>query len=107
MNADEIRMKCAHVLGWTNVNPPRGHWTDWLGTNPSENMDQLVPDFPRSLDACSQMMASLTDGERADFVAALSRIVGFGKGWNHDGWNIANATAEQICRAYLAAKGIL
>lgn len=106
MNADEIREKCANTLGWRCVK--HVYWQWW---ERGEEMmdDENMPNYPESLDACAGLRESLTGQERSRFGVELALLVieGCEIDSGEDFFAIANATPLQICRAYLAAKGIV
>jgi len=71
--------------------------------------------FSTSLDACRELLEDLTEMETDDFVIHLSLIL-FGGPVNSTAWwdlechealTLLRATAQQICVAFLIAKGIL
>lgn len=113
LSKDKLRIKCAEALGWTRMGVSKHSyllvspdfkkqcvvWSD------GELGGDLPPDFPNSHDACQQLRDALTERtERADYVLALGNAAteAFDMGWG-----TLNATPEQICRAFCAAKGIL
>lgn len=69
---------------------------------------QPPPDYTCSLDAAATLRVSLTEDERDGFIRALLHCVkaGLKSYWDVD-WDIANATALQICRAYLRCKNLI
>lgn len=111
MTNTELRIKVAEAMGWTEIEPPIPSISyGWHGIPPACNdfrSGMELPRFESDLQACAELRASLTEEERERFTNALIDEL------NEDGpfawdwyWKLLNATAEQICIAYLKAKGI-
>lgn len=67
--------------------------------------DFAKKNYPEDLNACAELRASLTEEERGVFTLALHKVV-FGSHASITAplmFEVINATAEQHCRAFLAA----
>lgn len=98
---EEIRIKIADSLGYAinGLHPKHG---GMVATN--------IPNYPESLDACSQFEATLTDEEWEEYSDHLSDAAGV------DSWSIlagkdrgALISAKPLhrCLAYLKTKGLI
>lgn len=117
MNKDEMRVKCAEACGWTEIQ----FSTDlgYIGRQPNivgnENYFVPLPNYPASLDACTEFERTLTRDECHAYQDALIDIVRrdmplcceceAGKPWALR-WTW-HATPAQRCEAFLSVKGIL
>jgi hypothetical protein len=102
--SDKINQAVWREQGWVYYKASQqwclgGIWRRW---------DEM-PQYATDLNSCAELRAELSEGERAKYILFLIvEITGeetpeFESGM---GWLIANATAEQHCKAFLAAKGL-
>lgn len=64
---------------------------------------ETLPNWPKDLNACAEMVASMRPEDANLWADELTRITAFGANphWTH--WfHLTNATAEQRCRAFVA-----
>jgi len=69
---ERLRVRIAELCGWGHVARWEGHL---LGTNPSGNMDQQVPDYCRDLNAVHETWRCLGWQEKNECVEHLQEIV--------------------------------
>lgn len=135
MTKYQLRIKCAEALEYTLYSEQRGEyllqyafqkgkkepWKDrrnweseahrykvisWSEFD-SGRWDGRLPDFPNSHDACQRLRDALTPEERSAFGVELALQVACPTADSGEEWfQISNATAEQICKAFIAAKGL-
>lgn len=117
-----LRLLVAEACGWLNLHPSGRLDGQIVGTNPKLPVIgkyEAPPDYPTSLDACAEFEAGLKPHERDIYAGILCdilnpcRIVGYGDPENGSPqlawpgvWQVATATPEQRCRAFLAVKGV-
>lgn len=110
LSKEELNAACADALGWESTRHPEGVkvWRSpkwplfaWVG-------DEELPDWSSSHDACQQLRDALSGQESAKFGVELALLVIDGDEIDSgdDFFAISNATPEQICKAFMAAKGI-
>ena len=104
LTKEELRLKCAEGM---NLAPRRGIIGRRMGWWTKDK--EPLPDYPADLQACADLRASLTTAETMRYGDALALEIdptgSFTIGMMIAA--IANASAEQHCYAYLAAKGLM
>lgn len=99
MTNDEIRIKVAEAMGFTNTS-----FVCWRGH--LDGYERRIPNYPEDLNACAEFEATLTDDEWTDYLNQLYFIT-FKVGAKDRDRQAVSATARQRCLAYLKTKGIL
>jgi hypothetical protein len=119
MTNEQIRIKIAESLGWTEI-AMNGLYDQYEGLKPKGNYrnrnDWLrLPDYPEDLNACAEMEKSL-GSLRPLYDVLLIELTSEGE-FDHnkipivemhyvDALTGIHATAAQKCRAYVAVKGL-
>ncbi len=134
MDGNELRVRVAEAAEWTRIWYRGAKADHWLapgelpkyptgpitgimpyprpcraGEEPEDPLDYM-PDWPNDLNACAELRKGLTEIEEFEYGRQLVKLAcgtykGTGLNYDH-AYQIANATAEQHCRAYIAAKGV-
>jgi hypothetical protein len=114
LSDEELRIKAAKALRWTDVQPGRNGFGSfngvpvgvppwYKGKNPEYNRDPL-PNFPGDLNACHEFEEALTVDQAWAYSRELDKLLGTaaGKGTGRiDEWAF-HATARQRCIALLS-----
>ena len=112
---EELRALVAEARGYSKCENDPDHPEDIEGwTGYKDGVLVLAPPFSTSLDACRELLMDLTEEKRRKFVQVLYQLIqpdhvvrGWWKANVNEIWLLFNATARQICVAYLIVKGIL
>ncbi len=105
MTNDEIRIKIAESLGWSQ---PFGATGDWQRPDGSMTRWCMVPNYPESLDSCAEFEVRLITGERATYREHLAQVCDrdFYAGTHWSTCSV-HASAKQRCLAYLKTKELI
>jgi hypothetical protein len=100
---DELRLKIAKIKGWAFPGETTQGDIDYLNNHYGRSY-QGIPDWPRDIAAAYELEGALSEDQRIMYYAFLWRAIQF-DGAAHNkavgGFDIAHATPEQRCRAYL------
>jgi hypothetical protein len=109
MTNDEIRIAVAELRGWRNVErlkDTNGRWAI-VGMTGNRNYRIPVPNYPESLDACSEFEQTLGGHKQISYGRELLQLLGFvtpPSGF-YEYVTIAMATPLQRCQAFLRLHG--
>ena len=113
MTDEELRIRVAELLGWTNICEESHYSYDDMehcdvlcGVSKTGCKDE-VPNYPRDLNACHKMEETLTDIQFCKYVQILCghTTTGIKIQWGGpDAGRACRATARQRCEAFIIAK---
>lgn len=78
MTNEEIRIKIAETLGWTDIHKFEGYLLGWppnykLPKDINRRHPLVIPNWPDSLDTCYPLMAEITPTEQVNFLEMYRR----------------------------------
>lgn len=99
---DELRLRIAKAEGWI-LNPLYDPLHKWIEPAPLyRRIDP--PNWPRDVAAAFELEDEIPESERLRYTDCLIRVIYGEAPLKGRIWDIAHATPEQRCRAYLAWK---
>lgn len=108
MTPDEIRIAVAECCGWKRElvsMSVAGGRDSFIWLNPNGVGD--LPNYPASLDACAEMLGTLSEAEKYEYVGrlAFTSCADIQEGDLSDLYTLIAATPLQRCEAFLRVKG--
>lgn len=104
MTKEELRIRVAELLGWTQKKVPGLSGLLWqpAGTYLAKHMTVECPDYAESLDAMREAVASLSEERRHSYAVVLALSL-WPNGWAdwRDTLAVSEATAEQRASAFV------
>ena len=106
MTDNELRVKVAELLGWTECATQSVDLNNGVSVQPmglertGDKYKQMLPDYPNDLNACHEMESSLNTTDLVELYCTL--LFGYiDQKSKYQGWLTIHATAKQRCLAFV------